>query len=328
MPRISVIVPVYKVEQYLDRCVQSILKQTYTDFELILVDDGSPDRCGEMCDEYAKQDERIVVIHQENGGLSAARNAGIDWAFANSDSEWLHFVDSDDWIHSRMLELLYNATEEHQVKIALCDYFKSSKTEPDELSFDEAEYDSIKMTPTQVYEYKLELIDFTVAKLYKKELFETLRYPVSYLFEDAWTTYRAMFAVDEVALIKGKMYCYYINPTSITNSEWTPAWIKALEAHEEQLRFFRNNGFIQAFDRGVRVYYWTLVRQLEPIRTCSYPDKKRYEALYMKKIRRVLRKYKHSFPKDEYQGLWEFYHPKMSAVLGLWRGLQSRLKKH
>lgn len=96
MSEITVVVPVYKVEQYLHRCIDSILVQTYRDFELILIDDGSPDSCGMICDEYAKSDSRIHVIHQENGGLSAARNAGIDWAFANSDSQWLTFIDSDD----------------------------------------------------------------------------------------------------------------------------------------------------------------------------------------------------------------------------------------
>ena len=103
MPTISVIVPVYKVEPYLNRCVDSILRQTYQDFELILVDDGSPDRCGEICDEYARQDSRVHVIHKENGGLSDARNAGIDWVEANSDSRWLIFADSDDWVHPELL---------------------------------------------------------------------------------------------------------------------------------------------------------------------------------------------------------------------------------
>ena len=106
MPLISVIVPVYKVEEYLSRCVDSILSQTFEDFELILIDDGSPDNCGKICDEYTKKDNRVHVIHQENGGLSSARNAGIDWAFENSDSEWLTFIDSDDWVHIQYLDLL------------------------------------------------------------------------------------------------------------------------------------------------------------------------------------------------------------------------------
>ena len=103
MAKISVIVPVYKVEKYLSRCVDSILAQTYRDFELILVDDGSPDRCGVMCEEYARQDNRSVVLRRENGGLSAARNTGIDWSFANGNSQFLTFIYIDDWIHPQYL---------------------------------------------------------------------------------------------------------------------------------------------------------------------------------------------------------------------------------
>ena len=109
MPLISVIVPIYKVKEYLNRCVDSILSQTFTSFELVLVDDGSPDECGEICDDYAIKDDRIIVIHQSNKGLSEARNTGIDWAMKNSDSEWLTFVDSDDWIHPDYLRLLYDS---------------------------------------------------------------------------------------------------------------------------------------------------------------------------------------------------------------------------
>ena len=107
MPEISVIVPVYKVEPYLRRCVDSILAQTFTDIEVILIDDGSPDGCPAICDEYVQQDNRVKVIHQENRGVSAARNAGLDWVFANSDSQWISFVDSDDWVHPQFLEYLH-----------------------------------------------------------------------------------------------------------------------------------------------------------------------------------------------------------------------------
>ena len=126
MANISVIVPVYKVEEFLSRCVDSILCQSYTDFELILVDDGSPDSCGAMCDGYAEQDSRVHVIHQENGGLSAARNSGIDWVFANSDSRWLAFVDSDDWVHPDFLKVLYETAEETLCRISVCGFFRTS----------------------------------------------------------------------------------------------------------------------------------------------------------------------------------------------------------
>ena len=118
MPQISVIVPVYKVELYIRRCIDSILAQTFSDYELILVDDGSPDKCGAVCDEYAKQDNRIHVLHQENAGLSVARNTGIDWTFSHSDSKWLTFIDSDDWVHPRYLEALFLAVQKTGLPLA------------------------------------------------------------------------------------------------------------------------------------------------------------------------------------------------------------------
>ena len=127
MAEISVIVPVYKVEPYLRRCVDSILAQTFSDIEVILVDDGSPDGCPAICDEYARLDKRVKVIHQKNGGLSAARNAGLDWVFANSDSQWISFVDSDDWVHPQFLEYLYRAIVDYNVKISVCSAKKADK---------------------------------------------------------------------------------------------------------------------------------------------------------------------------------------------------------
>ena len=112
VPEVSVIVPIYNVELYLSRCIDSILAQTFTDFELILVDDGSPDKCGEICDKYAAQDKRIHVIHKENGGLSDARNAGIEWTLNNTSCLWITFVDSDDWVHPEYLEILYKVCKD------------------------------------------------------------------------------------------------------------------------------------------------------------------------------------------------------------------------
>ena len=117
MPKISVIVPVYNVEKYLKRCVDSILNQTFTDFELILVDDGSPDNCGKICDEYADKDMRVIVIHKQNGGVSEARNKGIEFAVTNSGSEFITFVDSDDYVHEKYLEFL---SERDEFDLSVC----------------------------------------------------------------------------------------------------------------------------------------------------------------------------------------------------------------
>lgn len=116
MPELSIIVPVYKTEKYLPKCIDSILAQTFTDFELILIDDGSPDRCGEICDEYAAKDDRIIVIHQKNQGVSAARNAGLDIA----KGEYIGFVDSDDWIEPEMYEMLWGIAKERNTQVVAC----------------------------------------------------------------------------------------------------------------------------------------------------------------------------------------------------------------
>ena len=139
MPKLSIIVPVYKVEQYLHKCIDSILSQTFTDFELILIDDGSPDRCGEICDEYAAKDERIIVIHQKSQGVSAARNAGLDIA----RGEYIGFVDSDDWIESRMYEIMLATAKNKQVDVVICGchlWLESEEYLCNDL-MDEGEYD-------------------------------------------------------------------------------------------------------------------------------------------------------------------------------------------
>ena len=119
---ISVIVPVFNTEKYLRRCIDSILAQTYTDFELILIDDGSTDNSGLLCDEYAETDNRIVVFHEDNKGQAVARNVGLDYVFEKENSEWIAFVDSDDCINSRYLEVLLSYAVSNNVQISVCGY--------------------------------------------------------------------------------------------------------------------------------------------------------------------------------------------------------------
>ena len=124
MPKISIIVPVYKAEKYLNRCVDSILAQTFTDWELLLIDDGSPDRSGEICDEYAKKDSRIRVIHKENGGVSSARQRGQDEACG----EYTIHVDPDDWVEPTMLEELYQKAKDDNADMVICDYYTNESS--------------------------------------------------------------------------------------------------------------------------------------------------------------------------------------------------------
>lgn len=187
---ISVIVPVYKVEKYLKRCVDSILAQTYPCLEVILVDDGSPDGCPAICDEYAREDRRVRVIHKENGGLSDARNAGIDAA----KGKFLGFVDSDDYVHPRFYELLLQALKEEGADIAGCDVKKVCKTE----KIEEKEQQPIQRTVYSGREATANLYD---AQMYKKELFEEIRFPKGKLHEDEFTSYKLLYQSESVVYI-------------------------------------------------------------------------------------------------------------------------------
>jgi len=290
MPQISVIVPVYKVEKYIHRCIDSILAQTFTDFELILVDDGSPDNCGAICDEYAAKDSRVVVIHQENGGLSAARNAGIDWAFANSDSEWLTFIDSDDRVHVDYLKSLFVCTETAGVQVARCHLAMDGN-----IALVEAFTELIFLVEASEKAYISDSIDMSACgKLYHKELFVNIRFPLGKLHEDAFTTYKVLFAVKRIATIDKQMYFCEHNVDSITRSDWRPARLDEVEAYEEQLAFFRKNGFERVYKRIILGHLHVIEKQYKEIQTSCIrnAEKRKYLRLASHKMRTALAKHR------------------------------------
>ena len=247
MPKITVIVPVYQVEPFLQRCVDSILNQTFTDFELILVDDGSPDGCGALCDESINP--QITVIHQPNGGLSAARNTGIDWAFACSDSQWLAFVDSDDWVHEKYLEYLYRGVMEHHTEISMCDYEETDGTSQQVCA---DAFDTTVVDGLELFASKKNVVA-TVAwnKLYQKELFSQLRYPVGKIHEDEYTTYKLLAKAGRVTYLQVPLYHYYINQQGITRSGYSIRNLDVVAAIEEQCSFFRSIGRNEYYRRWV-----------------------------------------------------------------------------
>lgn len=255
MPTISVIVPVYKVELYLRRCIDSILGQTFTDFELILVDDGSPDNCPAICDEYAAKDSRVHVIHQENGGLSAARNAGIDWAFAHSDSEWLNFVDSDDWVHPEYLKVLLDTAEKGHVEIAITELYRTPQYELKTIHQPKCEF----FGPKEYYLYAINETDNMTAcgKLYRRNLFIHIRFPNGRIWEDLATTYKLLFSATQIAFINKEYpyYYYYYNKDSITHVKWTQSNLDELIAYEEQIKFFQCNRQYDEIQKALQKRY-------------------------------------------------------------------------
>ena len=239
---ISVIVPAYNVEAYLNRCIDSILSQTFPDFELILVDDGSPDYCGAICDEYEKIDSRVYVIHQPNGGLSAARNAGIERAL-ESGSEWLTFIDSDDWVHCDYLKELLNGVEDTGCDISSCSFQRT-----DGVIKDIGNTGFSVMSPEDFWVKSRVNATVSWGKLFRRKYFETIRFPVGKLHEDEFTTYKCLFACDGIAVTKAEMYYYFQNPAGIMKSEWSPKRLALAEAFGEQISFFHERHISSAWE--------------------------------------------------------------------------------
>lgn len=255
MAQISVIVPIYKVEKYIKRCVDSILKQTFEDFELVLIDDGSPDKCGLICDEYKAKDERVVVIHQKNGGLSVARNAGIDWAFSNSDSRWLYFVDSDDWIHPSSFKILVDGAKQTGLDVIIGAY---EKVQSDDLIMKVSKLD-IDVWKTEEF-YKKNTVTATTAwgKLYKKELFTDIRYPEGKNQEDEWATYKILFKNKDVAFVNSPLYYYFENPEGIMHTMKIDDIVSGLDAYCERITFLKKNKKNNLYAWQVRSYIHAL----------------------------------------------------------------------
>ena len=301
--------PVYNVEPYLHRCVESILQQTFTDFELILVDDGSPDNCPAICDKYAAQDKRVHVIHQKNGGLSAARNAGIDWAFTHSESEWLTFVDSDDWVHYAYLEKLYKTAIALETGVSICRFQRVKKDkQPLTVNFLEPQ----KVLSGQIYEIGIPEVVFVIAcaKLYKKELWKQVRFPVGKLHEDAFTTYKLIFQNQFVSVLQEPLYYYYCNEESITRSEWSPKRLDAVEAVQQELEFFNRMGLYSASQQAVKSLLWVLSNSLMELEKIA-PKYKEYTPVLRKELRKTLHKYraKVSLPIEQSGYVYDMAYP-------------------
>ena len=288
---ISVIVPVYKVEKYLKRCVDSILAQTYPCLEVILVDDGSPDGCPAICDEYAREDRRVRVIHKENGGLSDARNAGIDAA----KGKFLGFVDSD---------------------IAGCDVKKVCKTE----KIEEKEQQPIRRAVYSGREATANLYDAQMYlksvvawnKLYKKELFEEIRFPKGKLHEDEFTSYKLLYQSESVVYINRAYYFYFQREDGIMGKEQRKISPAVLEAYEEMERFFSEKGEKDLLQMMMYRYLSMVRRYASDAVKSGDEEEIRLGRYYDKKFRKDYRKYiwKIKKPKRKFR-LWMYYHFKI-----------------
>lgn len=238
-PLISVIVPIYNVEKYLPRCINSIIHQSYTNLEIILVDDGSPDNCAAICDDYANRDSRIHVIHKKNGGLSDARNIG----FEHSTGEYIAFIDSDDYVHPQMLEILYQLSLEEHSEIAVCNFQPFLKTAPENLT-EAIQIETLSGIDAAKRLYQRDHATQAVVvwnKLYCRHIIAKNRFIVGKFNEDEYFSYKALIQASKVTFTSQKLYYYLIRSTGISQAITNPKSLDGLDAKQEAIQFYKKN---------------------------------------------------------------------------------------
>ena len=274
MPRLSIIVPIYNVEKYLSRCIESILNQTFKDFELILVNDGSTDNCKEICEKYKRMDSRIIVANKKNGGLSSARNLGIDV----SKGDYIGFVDSDDFIDAHMYEILFNTINACDSDIVICDYYKVNE-------YDIKKYEKMKSNNKDIKVENINNIDaieriitrdtkIVVAwnKIYKRSLFDNLRYKEGVICEDEFLAHRIFYKCNKVSIINQKLYYYIQRKGSIINSPFSPKDFDKIYAIKDRVDFLNEKKITNLIDKAEKSFmdyfvwnYFTGYQRLENI---------------------------------------------------------------
>ena len=276
---ISVIVPVYQVEPYLVSCITSIQNQTYRDLEIILVDDGSKDRCATICDEYAKKDSRIKVIHKENGGLCDARNVGIH----SANGEYIAFVDSDDYIHPQMYEVMVGFMERNpDMEIVMCRYEKVEEAD-NSMHLDRAAKDFYMLDHDQLMvdifgeEYDMFVVSWN--KLYRKTVWKDLRFPVGRIREDEFVAYRYLYGLKRLGVFYDRFYHYRRRPNSIMQQDNEEMYWDYVDAMQEKLQFFS--------EKTPKEYALCITRSLSMLLVYYEKAKKCSQDKLAKKIRKV-----------------------------------------
>jgi len=260
-PLISIIIPVYKVEPYLRKCVDSVIAQTYTNLEIILVDDGSPDNCGKICDEYAEKDKRIVVIHKENGGQSDARNAGLDIM----KGEYVAFVDSDDYVELDMFEKLSAQANNAEIVMCgiYCDY--ENKKSKKELLFKE-KTNLARMQALQLF-FSGKIAGHSFNKLFTKSLFKDIRYPIGQIYEDIPVIRQCLLKANRIIYIAEPLYHYFLHSNSSVSKSGYKDFMRIFEELDIHLKISEDsfNGKFNSEIKGNQLSsaFWVLSRLLK-----------------------------------------------------------------
>lgn len=315
MHRISIIVPVYNAELYLRQCIDSILAQTHTDFELILVDDGSTDHSADICDEYAAFDKRIRVLHQKNSGQAAARNLGVK----NSTAEWIAFADSDDIIHPQMLAILSKGIEKHSGRIAACDAYEA-------VNIPDSFYTEHQPSFTELYMNEDGLISarklnyaFWVVwgKIIHRSIVEKLPFTDGRIYEDNAVVPQWLYEAEKIVVTDEKLYYYRINPEGTTKKAFSLKKLDYLWALECQLSFFKEKKMRKLHEITAKQYIVALSQFVQK-HTVGEINDEIYHALRGKYIsfRRAEGRGVHLNKREREQTLSAFY-PRLNKIYNL-----------
>lgn len=328
MPKISIIIPVYNTEQYLRCCVDSVLAQTFTDFECILIDDGSPDNCPAICDEYAEKDCRIRVIHQENQGQAAARNAGIDWTFSNSNSQWISFVDSDDWVHPKYLECLFHNAIKFDVKISMChrvEVKSNQKTYTDYCCLDGVQ----RYATEEELEYQCYgdgFGGFVTGYLIAKELLKQNRFTKGKIFEDSAITCQWLYVARTFSECSLPLYYYYVNCEGTLRGKFSMKQLDVLWSKDEQEVFYEKIGYSHMQLVVAKSYILSAARCYRGL--LSQLHEKRQARCVMHLLKKKYLRYRKQmqFSPEERDYVFQMLFPRVMDVFWMMKGQWEKLK--
>lgn len=265
MKSVSVIIPIYNVEAYLERCLNSVVEQTYKNLQIILVDDGSTDRCPEICDAWAAKDIRIIVVHQANRGVGAARNAGLEAA----TGEFLIQIDSDDYIAPQAIELLVRAANQTSADMVICDFLQGGVSDyqfPSKSDMSSIECIDRQAALTRIYIDDHHALQYAASwgKLYRRNLFAGICYPEGKIFEDIYVTHRLIFQCKKIAVLSDKLFYYFQRPGSIMNTAFSMKKLDYLQALVERVSFFTKHDLRElaciAYDELLHALIWEYSR--------------------------------------------------------------------
>ena len=261
-PLISIIVPVYRVEEYLDDCVESVLRQSFADWELILVDDGSPDQCGALCDAWAGRDKRIQVIHQENGGLSAARNSGIEKARGS----WLAFLDSDDWWDTHFLEEMLDAAQKGVAPLSICGWrfeYEGEAAGPEELLPESGVFSGREVLGKMACPGGVVYVT-AWNRLIRRDLWNDLVFPPGKLHEDEFVAHFLIDRAERVSLLSRPLVHYRQRGGSITGQSANIRHWDGTEALLKRFAYYEEKGYKELLEpsfQGIRSHYFLCLRE-------------------------------------------------------------------